>query len=392
MSPDIYSFPDRRFSHLMNFVMEALKPRTALNALKGVFTNTAPKQSTVDLNIVDKPWFFSDREHGGMELQQDTPITVVYDQESLDSLYGLSFFVFLYGRRLQPVACQNALLQKNNIGKSDETFIVGVDLSMDDLVHLDSLTGRTWVLAYRGSFDYLYDQSNHDKFQHVSLFMPDYAWNIGGENIEQFENTMATMISTLYFDHNAFQAWPQKNLRKMVAHATTLYATIPDYGLSKSKLMKQTDGPKVFNRCAVLMMDFRQALETVAGDPKMFATLPHVQPRADNTAYQARRKRLADHVARTIVPQAWKRKGGGNIACNTITGYSADVNDLIEIATFSKNTVVVAEDMSNVTNYYVYSSTPGRAWDIAKALKGERQWRRGTLFCVQVNKDHTNRR
>lgn len=386
------SYATSRFSNIMSFVMESLKPRTALTALKGIFTDTAPKKSTVDLNIVDAPWFFSDREGGGMELQQETPITVVYDQESLDSLYGLSFFVFLYGRRVQPVACQNANLQKSNIKKSGETFVLGVDLSMDDLVHLDSISGRTWVLAYRGSFSYLYDQSNHDKFQHVSLFMPDYAWNIGGENIEQFENTMATMISTLYFDHAAFQAWPQKDLRKMVAHATTLYATIPDYNLTKSKLIRTDNGTAVHNRCAVMMLGFRQALEAAASDPRTLASLPHVQYKADNVAYQARRKRLADHVARTVVPQAWKRKGGGSIACNTITGYSADVNDLIEIATFSQNTVVVAEDMSNVTNYYVYSSTPGRAWDISVALKGDRQWRRGNLFCVQVNKDHTNRR
>ena len=139
------------------------------------------------------------------------------------------------------------------------------------------------------------------------------------------------------------------------------------------------------------MMDFHHQLEAaVVG--REFVKMPELKPQADMTAYAVRRKRLADHVARTIVPQGWKRKGGGSVACNTISGFSADVNDLIDIATFSKSTVVCVEDAGNVTNYYVYSNKPGRAADIATALKGNRQWRRGQLYCVQINKAHNDRR
>jgi hypothetical protein len=377
-----------RFPSILNFVSEALNPKKALDRVKSAFSNTAAKPSTVELIVVDRCWFNNVSATG---IQDVTPITVVYDQESLDSLYGLSFFVYLYGDRVQPVACHNAILQKDNIKQSSQTFVVGVDLAMDDLVRLDSLTGRTLVLAYRGSHDYLYEQSNHDKFRHLTLFMADYGFNIGGENIEQFENTMASMISILYFDHPVFQKWPQKDLRKMVAHATTMYATIPDYGLSKAKLVRNQDGVTIHNKTAAMMMDLRYQLEAaIAG--REFAKMPHLQPTSDMTAYTVRRKRLAEHVARTIVPQAWKRKGGGNIACNTISGYSADVTDLVDIATFSKPTVVCVEDAGNVTNYYVYSSTPGRAADIANALKGDRRWRRGQMYCVQVNKSQNDRR
>lgn len=378
----------QRFPWLMNFVSEALNPKKALESIKGVFTSTEKKNNTVELAIADRCYFMNHIKTGVLA---DGPITVVYDQESLDSLYGLSFFVFLFGDRVQPVACHNAILQKSDISKSVKTFIVGVDLSMDDLVRLDSITDYTWILSYRGSFDYLYDESNHAKFKHVKLFMADYAYNIGGQNIEQFENTMATMIATLFFDHPAFKNWPQKDLRKMVAHATTLYATIPDYNLSKAKMVRSQDGVVIHNKTAALMMDFRNQLEAAIACREL-AKMPLLQPTSDMTAYTVRRKRLADHVARTIVPQMWRRKGGGSISANTISGFSADVSDLIDIATFSKSTAVCVEDAGGVTNYYVYSSTPGRAADIATALKGDRQWRRGQLYCVQVNKSHNDRR
>ena len=381
-----------RFPSFMNFVSTATSPKKTFDFIKdtmnGVFKNKTEKKKNVNLVIADQ-CFFPSHIHTGSNFGE--PITVVYDQESLDSLYGLSFFLHLYGSRVQPVACHNAILQKTDIGQSRQTFIVGVDLSMDDLLRLDSITSRTWVLAYRGSLDYLYDKSNHDKFRDVTLFMADYAYNIGGENIEQFENTMASMISCLYFDHPSFKTWPQNYLRKMVAHATMMYAVIPDYGLAKSKIVRSADGVVIQNKTAALMMDFHHQLEAaVVG--REFVKMPELKPQADMTAYAVRRKRLADHVARTIVPQGWKRKGGGSVACNTISGFSADVNDLIDIATFSKSTVVCVEDAGNVTNYYVYSNKPGRAADIATALKGNRQWRRGQLYCVQINKTLNDRR
>ena len=393
MHPDLSTLPDRRFSSIMNFISEALNPRKVITSLKGIFEDTGEKTRTVDLRIADYCHFAN---HISSRSNFQELVTVVYDQESLDSLYGLSFFVHLFGNRVQAIPCQNALLQKNNFAPSDQTFIVGVDLSMDDLVSLDRVTGHTWVLAYRGSHDYLYEQSNHDKFRHVSLFMADYAFNIGGENIEQFENTMATMIATLFFDHPSYQTWGHRNLRKQVAHATTMYATIPDYGLSKSKLVVRevADDKKtviLLNRAGAQMLSLRNKLEAAIAEGDL-AKMNSFVPQLNMTDYTVRRKRMVDHIARTSALQAWRRKKGGTITCNTITGSSADAHDLMEVATFSKSSVICVEDVSGVVNYYIYSTTPGRAADLAAALKGDRHWRRGQIYCVQVNKAQTDRR
>lgn len=377
---------------IVSFAIEGLKLDKAYDNIRDLFSiKKKTTNETVKLVIVNECLFPG---NAAIPLNEHDRITVVYDKESLDSLYGLSFFKYVYGDHVQAIAYQNVTADKKEILSSKETIILGVDLPMDDLAHLDSISDNVRVFSYRGTFNYLYDKSTHSRFSNVTLYMSDYGFNIGGEGIEHVENTVAMLLKIMYFDGATFTNWPQYKLAMTVAHAAAFYPMVPDYNLTRSTIVfndqknndLETRKSQICNHTGALLMDFRNKLEAAASNLDLFGSIWTIQPNLNITDYSVRRNRIADHVTRTSILQSWRHKGR-TVTSNTIPAFSHDVCDVVELATVNKHTVVCVEDAGLCMNYYVFSKTPGRATEIAKVINGETSWKRGLIHCVSKRKD-----
>lgn len=196
-------------------------------------------------------------------------ITVIYDKESLDSLFGLSFLKKCYGEKVQAVAFQNVFSDVKEIKSSNKTYILGIDIARSDLLHLSNITNGVAIFNYRGACDYLYDPKVSQDFKDVTVYQADYQFFHGVEGLEALENSVAMMMMILYVDTPQWGLWSQNHMAMQVAHKNCFYAPVPAYGLkmstitvTKGKQAKSTFN--LVNEIDAMMFDFRNQLSAAA--------------------------------------------------------------------------------------------------------------------------------
>ena len=377
-----------------------LKPVKKLGFVDSIFGNFKQKtllpKNHVDIIVVDESLHFIDP-----QIEPDEVVTVIYNRDSLDSLYGLAFFRHLYNGQVQAIQYNNAHAQ-NDIQNSKETIIVGVEVSVSDLVHFNSLTESVSIFGYRGSFGYLYNERTKKQFDNVKLYQCDNDFYIGGKGISKLENSVAMMLKILYYRTSAWSSWSLMNYAISVAHATCFYENIPDYQLTKSTFVvnrikdnngKEVSKASIHNFNDVLMHDLRTKLEAAATDPNhgVFVNLPLL----NLDEYRVYRQRLQNHIDRTRILQGWLGKGiitGDKLYAYCIPVMGFAVQDILALSSNNVGTTVCIEDIGDKNIYYVYSKHEGNAKTIADILGGEHTWMQGNIICVSKIKSPQERR
>lgn len=353
-----------------------------------------PVEKYVDICVVNESIFTG----SSREVYSKEVVTVIYDRDSLDSLYGLAFFEFIYEGQVQAVPYQQCVNTLTPFKPSDRTIVLGVDIALNDLIHLNSLTKSIRIFAYRGTFNYLYNLTTQKLFKSVTLYQADNDYFIGGKGTGKLEDSVAMMLKILYSKSTDWADWNLKQHATTVAHATCFYENIPVYGLTKSIFdVQRVDGGKatasIHNLNDVLMHDLRVKLETCL-DSKTHA-MTDLQPLANVVEYNMYRKRLQTHIDRTRKLQGWVGKGVFDAEkqyayCIPAIGFA--VHDLIALSSNNVDTTVCIEDLGDKMVYYIYSKIEGKANSVARVLMGEKTWMKGHLVCTSKLKSVQDRR
>ena len=326
-------------------------------------------------------------------------VTVVYDRQNLDSIFGLSFFKFLYGEDVQAIDYHDCFTKNKNIRESEMTVVVGVEINKKDLLLLNRLTKATLIYGYKGSFDYLYDVKQQSEFNNVVLYRSDDDFYIGGKNIAQLENTVAMMLKISYDATHDWRAWPQSKYAIPVAHYSSFFPNIEEYGLSKTIFKDEPIediAGRTFKRSVVdnsrecLMWDFRNILESslICGGSNIFEGLPSVKP----SEYLVYKDRLETHInnsRREFVLRDKSFLDGKCYSAHFIPAVGFAIHDIFTISSKNVNTTVCVEEFSHHYIYHVYSTIKGRASLIASLIDGEKTWMQGNVICVHKMKENT---
>lgn len=359
-----------------------------------------PKNKNVNICVVNESIYTG----SFRDIYNTNTITVIYDRDNLDSLYGLAFFEFLYSGLIQAIPYEQSVSRVIEIKPSHETIIIGVDIACKDLVYLNSHTKSVRIFGYRGTFDYLYDVETKKLFNEVTLFQADNDFFIGGKGVEKLENTMAMMLKILYIRSDDWAAWNLSQYATSVAHETCFNENIPVYGLFKStievaeKLVFEgitlsKNKAIIKNKENMLMHDLCSKLEDCVDREN--SDFSAIQPVLNESDYYVYRKRLQSHITRTRKVQGWIGKelfGAEKHFAHCIPAIGFAIHDLIALSSNNVTTTVCIEDMGDRTVYYVYSKIKGKASAVAKVLAGEKTWIEGHMVCTSKLKNVQDRR
>lgn len=360
-------------------------------SLKNIFKQKQPEGS-VEIVVVNESIYFGTAKTVG----EDDIVTVIYDRSSLDSLYALSWFRFLYGEMVQAVPYNGFTGTDGRLKASKETIVVGVEIPESDLHFFNNLTENLRIYAYRDSFGYLYNKKKQTNFKNVTLYQCDNDYNIGGKNISEIENSMAMMLKIHYFYSNEWSLWPQHKFAVSVAHHMCFYTNVPAYNLTKSiyeihrvkdqHTKTMTTISEIHNRIETLMWDLKNKLESC--DNVNDRSMSYLMPELNVQAHKVYKERLLAHINETRVLQGWRKKGsitGGNYYAYCIPAMEFTIKDIMALSSINVQTTMCIRDVGSSVIYYIYSKT-STASKIAELLKGDYSWMQGNIICVSKKK------
>ncbi len=372
-----------------------------------------PIAKKLELVVVDD----SDKCPGVLHLAEDEVVTVIYDRESLDSLYGLAFFDFLYHGKVEAIPYHNTFGVKKEFKDSKAIYILGVEVNKEDLATISKFSDNINIFSYQGSFNYLYEPANVLAFGNVTLFRADNDMFIGGKNIAKLENSVAMMLKILFFSTQSWATWPLNKMAMIVGHAACFYENIGDYNLSKTNfkvnqvkggsefevaknwtgkytpVLPQNTKASVDNLKDVLMFDLKTKLQAASINPQ--AIMSNVDPKFNIDEYRVYHQNIKLHIERTRREQGWMGRGiiiGNKVYAHCVPVMSFAINDIISVSNNNVETTVCVEDAGDCTIYYVLSKRPGYAAKVADAIHGENQWMQGNIICVSKRKGPQERR
>ena len=329
---------------------------------------------------------------------EDDVVTILYSKESLDSLFGLSFFSFLYGDRVNAVEYDSVTANKEGFKASTTTIILGVQVSESDLVHISANSKSVSIFGYRGSYEWLYD---YNVLSNVILLKQENAYISGSKDFGILDNSVAMMMKNMFHNSNVWVDWKQNVHAMDVAHYTSLYQNMADVGMYKSKIeIQKIEGEDskttIRNASAATMFDLRNKLESVLLDhTKKIYEVQAIDNEGDYVVYK---NRLLAHIDRTRTKRAFKTKT--SVLTGTIIpaiGFS--VTDIVSLASSNTFTTICVEDLGDSEVYHVYSKNTatahaivsalmqGTGWASSQELKTSRMWINGPIVCVSKLKE-----
>jgi hypothetical protein len=380
-----------------------LSPQPLWKSIKNIFSykeEKPPKTKNVEICVVDESIYTGSFRN----IYNTNTITIIYDRDNLDSLYGLAFFEFLYSGLVQAIPYEQSISSVIEIKPSHETIILGVDIACKDLVYLNTLTKSVRIFGYRGTFNYLYEVETKKLFNEVTLFQADNDFFIGGKGVEKLENTMAMMLKILYTKSDDWAAWNLSQYAISVAHETCFNENIPVYGLYKSTIevaeklvfegiILSKNKAIIKNKENMLMHDLCAKLEDCVDREN--SDFSGIKPVVNESDYYVYRKRLQSHITRTRKVQGWIGKdffGAEKHLAHCIPAIGFAVHDLIALSSNNATTTVCIEDMGDRTVYYIYSKIKGKATAVAKVLAGDKTWIEGHMVVTSKLKNIHDRR
>jgi hypothetical protein len=335
-------------------------------------------------------------EHSCQEHNSGKKTTIIYNPESLDSLYGVSFYKYLYGADVELCAWDHTKPAGQQVNTCHRVVVLGVDLDLSALLYLSSAASSVHVYGYRGTFEYIHDITVARYLNNVTLFRAQNGYYSGSKQVEDLENSVAFMMRIMFDGSRAWNNFSQAHLAMQVAHANMGYKPVDSYALKRSRLVCPKSNKSFVSAISfqkeALMYDFKKKLQSFVQD-EVRATqhIYDIVPEADEEAYKLYRNKVVDHISRTARQQGWEHKRQRYVGL-TIPAIKSQVNDIVDVNAIRNQTTVCVEDLNNATVYYIHGSNRDVTERMAKAFNGDKQWWQGNVLCVHCRKAATDRR
>ena len=353
-----------------------------------LFSHKTNKIGTgVEIKVVNEPIFF------GSIPTYSGDVLCIYDANNPDSLFGFSWFSNIYSEQIKAF---NWETDNVSAQKAQVIFIVGVELSKEELIDLSNSYPNCdiQIFGYKDSYGYLY--SKNKELNNITLYRADDNYNIGGNSdISSFENSVASMIKISYFYTYAWRNWGLSSFATHVAHYASFFANVPEYGLTKSIFSEEviyTNKTQVikknvinFSREAAIFNFKNLAHSALIGNN--LDALAKTQVSSNLMDYSLFKDRLHKQIDKSAKVYALRDKSFIDAMVLNALFVPCTACDFIEVLMYASrnySTVVGVEDSADFKTYFVYSTIKGHAKVFAELLKGDDM--RSTLNGVVVVK------
>ena len=332
--------------------------------------------SSVNIKVLDEPIYF------GTVPEFKNKVVVVYDNNNVDSLYGLAWFSNIYADQVIPVNWED---QDIPGAHTSAIFVVGVELGSDELLEINknNPNAEIFIYSYKSSYDYLYDKEINKVFTNITLFRADEDFFIGGEGgIANFENTISSLIKIAYYYTYAWRNWELGNYCTVFAHYSSFFGSVKDYGLTKTNFKEEviySNNQQIMKRSVIdnsreaLVYDFKnKAHSALIGNN--LSVLAKIGVSSNKMEYNLYRDRLQKQVDKGGKVYALRDKRFIDAKVHNALFVPCSGNDFIEVimyATRNYPTVVAVEECADFKTYFVYSTIKGHAKVFAELLHGD---------------------